>query len=74
MPCAYKLPNASATITEIEDAQEILSDLQSRARELAAGIGSGVTARFRRGFGNDTSQVILGLQHDARSPPRAGCS
>lgn len=62
MSRAYKLPNAAATITEIEAAREVLNDLQTRARELAAGIGSGVTARFRRGFGNNTSQVILGLQ------------
>jgi hypothetical protein len=63
MPCAYKLPNAAATITEIETAQEALNDLQSKARELAAGIGSGVTARFRRrAFSGDTSQVVLGLQ------------
>jgi hypothetical protein len=63
MPRAYKLPNAAATISEIETAQEVLNDLQTRARELAASIGSGVTARFRRrAFGNDTSEVVFGLQ------------
>lgn len=63
MTRAYKLPNAAATITEIEAAREVLNDLQTRARALAASIGSGVTARFRRrGFSDDTSQVTLGLQ------------
>lgn len=63
MPRAYKLPNAAATITEIEAAQAVLNDLQSRARELAASIGTGVTARFRRSaFGRDTREVVLGLQ------------
>lgn len=63
MPLAYKLPNAAATITEIEAAQEALNGLQRQARELAASIGSGVTARFRRrAFSDDTSEVILGLQ------------
>lgn len=63
MPRAYKLPNAAATITEIIAAQLVLNDLQARARELAASIGTGVTARFRRrAFGNDTSEVVFGLQ------------
>lgn len=63
MPRAYKLPNAEATITEIEAAQAVLNELQAKARELAASIGSGVTARFRRrAFTGDTSEVILGLQ------------
>lgn len=63
MTRAYKLPNAAATITEIEAAQEALNGLQRQARELAASIGSGITARFRRrAFSDDTSEVILGLQ------------
>lgn len=66
MPRAYKLPNADPVIAEIEAARAVLSDLQTRAREFAASIGSGVTARFRRGFGNETSQVILGLQHGGK--------
>lgn len=61
---AYKLPNAAATISEIKTAQEVLDDLQDRARELAESIGSGVTARFRRrAFSDDTSEVVLGLDH-----------
>lgn len=63
MTIAYKLPNAAATIEAIKEAQAGLDELQGKARELAASIGSGVTARFRRrAFGNDTSEVILGLQ------------
>lgn len=63
MPRAYKLPNAAAIITEIETAQTVLNDLQTKARELAASIGSGVTARFRRSaFGRDAREVVLGLQ------------
>lgn len=67
MTRAYKLPNAAATITEIEAAQAVLNDLQTRARELAASIGSGVTAHFRRSsFGRDTKGVVLGLQHGGK--------
>jgi hypothetical protein len=67
MTRAYKLPNAEATITEIQAAQEALNDLQRRARELAASIGSGITVRFRRrAFGNDTSEVLLGLQNGGK--------
>jgi hypothetical protein len=63
MPRAFKLPNAAATITEIEAAQAVLNDVQTRARELAASIGTGVTARFRRSaFGRDVKEVVLGLQ------------
>ncbi len=62
MPRAYKLSTAAATIAEITAAQEVLGDLQARARELAATIGKGVVARFRRrGFGTDTSEVTFGL-------------
>lgn len=67
MTRAYKLPNAAATITEIEAAQEALNDLHARVRELAESIGSGVTALFRRrGFSEVVSEVILGLQHEGK--------
>lgn len=67
MQRAYKLPNAAATISEIKTAQEALVVIQDCARELAESIGSGVTARFRRrAFGNDTSEVIFGLQHGGK--------
>jgi hypothetical protein len=62
MARAYKLPNAASTIAEIEAAQEVLNDLQTRARELAASIGKGVVARFRRrSLTSDTNQVVFGL-------------
>lgn len=62
MPRAYKLPNAAATIEEINAAQSQLNNLQDKARELAASIGTGVEARFRRGgFSDDTSEVLLSL-------------
>jgi hypothetical protein len=67
MTRAYKLPNAAATITEIESAQEVLNDLHARVRELAESIGSGVTALFRRrGFSEVVSDVVLGLQHEGK--------
>lgn len=63
MPRAYKLPNAESTISEIRSAQAGLDELQAQARKLADSIGSGVTALFRRrGFSDDTSGVVLGLQ------------
>ncbi|HEX9088667.1 MAG TPA: hypothetical protein VF867_14205 [Arthrobacter sp.] len=66
MSRAYKLSNAEPVIAEIEAARAVLSDIQTRAHALAASIGSGVTARFRRGFGNGTSEVVLGLQHGGK--------
>lgn len=65
MPRAYKLENAEATIQAVKTAQDGLSDLQTRADQLAAEIGPDVTARFRRRhFGYDTSEVILGISKD----------
>lgn len=62
MPRAYKLPNATAVIAELQTAQAGLNNLQEKAGELAASVGAGVTARFRRkGFSDDTSEVVLGL-------------
>lgn len=62
MPRAYKLPNAAIVIDEIKSAQSKLDELQDKARELAASIGKGVEARFRRsGFSDDTSEVVLSL-------------
>jgi hypothetical protein len=60
---AYKLPNAETTIAEITAAKEALGDLQDRARELAASIGKGVVARFRRrSLTSDTSGISFGLE------------
>jgi hypothetical protein len=50
-------------IEVVAEGQSVLNDLQSRVRELAGCIGSGVTPRFRRrALSDDTSEVVLGLQ------------
>jgi hypothetical protein len=67
MPRAYKLPNAAATISEIETAQEVLNDLQTRARELAASIGSARSATTR-------PMSSSAFRTAGRSPPTGGAT
>lgn len=66
MSRAYKLPNADATIAEITAAREALNSFQDRCEAVAATIGEGVVARFRRrGFGNSVGEVVFGLNDES---------
>lgn len=70
MARAYKLPNAAEDIVEIDAAQQKLNELQDKAFSLAASVGEGVTAAFRRrAFGSSSSSKMC-----ERRWPKAGAT